>query len=120
MDKSCCFTQLGARGEIVEYIAQGYSKFEDLPESERLWLMELFIKELSSAEYDYLINDANDNGELTSYVMAAFKDASKQQELMDKLRTLLEDHLGWQINEMFEMELQNRKNNPQDYWDDAA
>lgn len=95
MDKACYFTTLGAKGEVEEYIAKGIERFEDLPESEKLWLMDLYAKELPSQDYDYLINEANDNGELTSYVMSALNDSSKQEELIQKLRELLEAHLGW-------------------------
>jgi hypothetical protein len=120
MDKAYYFTTLGAKGEVSEYVAKGYQRFEDLPESEKLWLMDLYAKELPTCDYDYLVNEANHNGELTSYVLAALNDASKQEELMQKLRELLEEHLNWQINELFEAELEYRANNPDSYMDDAA
>lgn len=119
MDKAYYFTTLGAKGEIEEYIARGVERFEDLPESEKLWLMDLYTKELPACDYDYLINEANHNGELTSYVIAALNDSGKQEELMQKLRELLEEHLSWQINELFDAELEYRRNNPE-YMDDAA
>lgn len=120
MAKACVFSSYGAKGEVEEYVAKGLECFEDLPDSEKLWLIDLYAKELPACDYDYLINEANHNGELTSYVIAALNDSSKQQELMQKLRTLLEKHLSWQINELFEAELRDRKNNPDNYMDDAA